>query len=122
MTENNHSEQSAFNFGVSYLMQIDHSFKMATQASADKDLEGWCSWSRAVFRYLSAKLSTEEDQEFITLFNAVYEQINRNGLKRKRMQIGLLLDEIDRQLKKKLQSKGMLLPSKNDPKYAILQT
>ena len=115
------SEQSAFNFAVEYLKSISKSLDMCKYAAASADTELWFSWLRTLYRELSAKTKKEEDEAFDVLFGEVRKLMTPQGKRTNAGEIMYKLDNIEIKLRKTLQKKGMLLPSKSDPRFAILE-
>lgn len=116
------SEESAFNFAVEYLRGISNSLKMCEQSAAIGNMDGWIHWLRISFRQLSAKTNPKEDKEFDDAFKEINILIN-DPIKRKKQRtlIFYKLDKLESKIRKRLQTKGMLLPSKADPRFAVLQ-
>jgi len=136
------SEESAFNFAVEYLKQISESLKMCSIYSVNQDIDNWCKWLRNCYRQLSVKLKPEEDKEFLgdykkkinikkltddiinpeeANFKNIYFLMKPEYRKRYFKTILFLLDALEVKIRRKLQERGMLLPSKSDPKFAILE-
>lgn len=135
------SSESAFNFAVEYLKQISESLKMCSYYSSQDDATNWVKWLRNCYRQLSVKLEKEEmdyiagkyDEE-ISLkeiqddpnqskhsnFRTVYFLMSPRNRNKNKSLVLYLLDGIEVKIRRKLQEKGMLLPSKSDPKFAIL--
>lgn len=130
-------EESIFNMAFAYLQRIDRLLYFCQEAATKQDVDAWLNYLRAVFRELSVKLKPEEKEEILGIKRT--EKINFNNLKEedatfsnlnrlindtqsrvnnKRI-ILFLLDELDMKVRAKLQKKGMLLPSKDDPRYAV---
>lgn len=136
------SEESVFNMALAYLARIDKLLYKCQESALVFDIDKWVGYLRGVFRELSAKLNEKEiaeiagkyDDEFnieeltdenITdkeaTFRNIYRLINnREYRKRYRSKILFLLDALEIKIRKSLQAKGMLLPSKSDPRYAVL--
>lgn len=136
------SDESAFNFAVEYLKQISETFKMCSFYAVHEDVDNWCKWLRNLYRQLSIKLKDEEDKAFLGDYN---EKIDFEKLKDQFIEddeatfkniyflmkpelkiqykstILFLLDRLEVKIRKKLQERGMLLPSKADPRFAILE-
>lgn len=116
------SDESVFNFAVEYLKGISNSLKMCEQMAAASMPEGWIHWLRITFRQLSAKTKETEDDDFDKEFREINKLINNPvTLKTNRALIFYKLDKLETKIRKMLQKKGMLLPSKEDPRYAVLQ-
>jgi len=136
------SQESAFNFAVEYLKQISESLKMCSFASANEDPHEWSKWLRNCYRQLSVKLEDEEIAEIIGKndvnlshkdivenpqkkeninFRSIYHLMQPQYYKTHKSIIMFLLDSLEVRIRRKLQQKGMLLPSKSDPKFAILE-
>jgi len=118
------SEESAFNFAVEYLKGISESLKMCKSACAESNPYEWYKWLRIVFREASVKLTDDEKSSEIDDFNndfkAIVELLNSPNRMNKNKAM-TLLDNLEIKLRRKIQERGMLLPSKSDPKFAILQ-
>jgi hypothetical protein len=116
------SQESAFNFALEYLKDISTSLKMCKQYACLGNADGWIAWLRIVYRELACKTMKKEDDEFDEAFREINRLMNSPAEKLKqRTQILFLLDQLEIKIRKKLQEKGMLLPSKDDPRYAVLQ-
>ena len=116
------SDQSAFNFAYEYLKQIKLSLDYCTQMAIAENMDGWMKWIRAVYRQLAAKLNENETEEFESLFKEVYSLLNDIDKRiDEKPTILSKLDSLEIKIRQRLQKKGMLLPSKEDPKFAILQ-
>jgi hypothetical protein len=116
------TEESVFNFAVEYLKGISNSLKMCEQSAALGSMDGWISWLRIAYRQLGAKTSKAEDNDFNKDFREINKLIN-NRLERitKKSYIFYLLDNLELKIRKELQKKGMLLPGKEDPRFAVLK-
>jgi hypothetical protein len=116
------SDESAFNFAVEYLKRISNALLMCEQYATIGSDTNWISWLRVVFRQLSCKTKPTEDEEFNQDFREINKLMNNPGDRiRNRSKILYMLDRLETKLRKKLQAKGMLLPSKEDPRFAVLQ-
>lgn len=136
------SEESFFNMAIAYLMRIDKLLYKCQESAIQQDINGWRQHLRGVYRELSVKLNPDEEEYIegkiedvvnlktlldkeITYKEATFSNINYLAnnpeiyAKYKGI-ILLLLDKLEIKLRKLLQKKGMLLPSKSDPKYAVL--
>lgn len=119
---NFHTEESAFNFAVEYLRDISTSLKMCKQYASFGNIDGWVAWLRIVYRELSCKTNDDEDDDFDNDFRKINRLMNNPSTKLKnRVEILYLLDQLEKKIRKTLQKKGMLLPSKEDPRFAVLQ-
>ncbi len=116
------TEESVFNFAVEYLKGIRDSLKMCEQMAAMSNAEGWISWLRITFRQLSAKTNSKEDEDLNKHFKTINLLINNpEERKTKRTYIFYLLDKLETKIRKQLQTKGMLLPTKEDVRFAVLK-
>ncbi len=136
------SEESVFNFAVEYLKQISECLKMCSYYATHDDADNWTKWLRNLYRQLSIKLKDEEDKEFIgdyekeinleeltdniiepeeATFRNIYFLMKPQYRKKYNRQILFLLDKLEIKIRRKLQERGMLLPSKADPRFAILE-
>ena len=116
------TDESAFNFAIEYLKRISNALMMCEYyATLGSDTQ-WVSWLRVVFRQLSCKTKAIEDEDFNEDFREINKLMNNPGDRlRNRTKILYMLDQLETKLRKKLQAKGMLLPSKEDPRFAVLQ-
>ena len=116
------SDESAFNFAVEYLKDISSSLKMCKQYASLGNADGWIAWLRIVFRELSCKTHPDEDEDFNKDFREINALLNNPKTKiTERTKILFLLDRLETKLRKMLQKKGLLLPSKEDPRFAVLK-
>ena len=116
------TEESAFNFAVEYLKDISNSLKMCKQYATLGNIDGWVGWLRVVYRELSCKTNPKEDEDFNNVFQEINKLMNSPAERiKQRTKILFLLDQLEIKIRKKLQAKGMLLPSKEDPRFAVLQ-
>jgi len=122
MNNNFRSEESAFNFAVEYLKDISTSLKMCKQYASNSNVDGWIAWLRITYRELACKTNKEEDEAFNIRFQEINKILNSPGERLKqKTKVLYLLDQLEIKLRKALQAKGMLLPSKADPRFAILE-
>lgn len=136
------SEESVFNMALAYLKRIDMLLYKCQEASMAQDIDRWLAYLRGVYRELAAKLSDAEMDEIAGKYNDkfdidkltdsnitkqeatfrnIYRLSNDNNMRRKNKSlIFFLLDALEIKIRQKLQAKGMLLPSRSDPRYAVL--
>ena len=116
------SSESAFNFAVEYLKSIKQSLDAAKISAVRQDIDGWYRWVRAAYREVALMTKPEEDDVFEEDFKEINILINdpTSRIKEKR-QILFLLDKLEIKIRKTMQSKGMVLPKKSDPRYAVLE-
>jgi len=135
------SEESAFNFALEYLKQISESLRMCSIYSVNEDISNWAKWLRNTYRQLSVKLKPEMDKDFLgddtlieserilkgevtekdATFKTIYFLMKPEYNKSHSKLILYLLDRLEVKIRRELQNKGMLLPNKSDPRYAILE-
>jgi len=115
------TDESAFNFAVEYLKQISESLKMCKYSAQAKDVDYWYDALRTVYRELSVKTNDEEDKEFEEAFKEITKMLNSDDRYEKHPEIMYYLDRLEIKCRKTLQQKGMLLPGKSDPKFAVLE-
>jgi len=136
------SEESVFNFALEYLKQIADALKMCCVYSTNQDVTNWCKWIRVLYRQLSIKLKPEEEADILgdnskpvditrlldnvidddeANFKNIYFLMKPEYLIQYKQTILFLLDRLEVKIRKMLQQKGMLLPSKADPRFAILE-
>lgn len=116
------TNESVFNVAVEYLKRLLRAFDMCERSSSEGNMELWLKWLRTAYRILSVKFEEEEDEYFEKKFKEIYKLYNNKETRITKKQIILSkLDKIEIKLRKKAQEKGMLLPSKDDPNFAILE-
>ena len=138
-----YQEESVFNMALAYLKRIDKLLYLCQQAATQENMGEWIKYLRGVYREASVKLNDYEKKEIVgdytekinlkTLtdsiitpeeanFKNIYYLINDPRLKIKnKSTILFLIDALEIKIRGKLQKKGMLLPSKDDPRMAITQ-
>jgi len=137
------SDQSAFNFATEYLRDISWSFKICKKARFTEDIDLWLKALKGLYAEVSVKLSETEEKEFLgdqnqkvdfkkltdniiekeeANFKNINTLINNPEFKFKyRKIIFYLLDTLEIKLRRVAQKKGMLLPSRADPRFAVLE-
>lgn len=135
-------EESVFNMALAYLKRIDKILYFCQQSAMSGNIDNWTNNLRGVYRELAVKLNDEEKKDITgtdktvnpqTLtddvieeseanFKNIYFLVNNPALKNEHKRtIMFLLDALEIKIRTKLQDKGMLLPSKQDPTRAILK-
>jgi hypothetical protein len=134
------SEESVFNMALAYLQRIDKLLYMCQEGAMTQNIPMWINALRGVYRELSVKLNDKEKEEILgneckliniskeknyndfcnfrninSLFNDPYNSRNNKHI------ILYLLDQLEIKIRFRLQEKGMLLPSKDDPRFAVLK-
>lgn len=137
----NQGEESVFNMALAYLARIDKLLYKTQEAAINQDIDQWRIHLRAVYRELAVKLRPEERITILGDRNKVYDLkklldlnitddeatflnidrvANNQTLKAKYKYVILyLLDALDVKIRTNLQKKGMLLPSKDDNRFAV---
>lgn len=138
------SEESVFNMAMAYLKRIDLILYKCQDAARMQNLDGWRSELRALWRELSVKIKSGEEEKdivgdpskpidyktlidnFVKPEEANFRNIdalaNRNEFRHRYKQIIFyLLDALEVKMRRKLQEKNMLLPSRADPRFAVLE-
>jgi len=143
MAGERYSEESVFNMALAYLKRIDRILYFCQEAASRQDMDRWLTYLRGVYREVSVKLDDNEKKSVLgdplkkinlkTLtddfieekeanFKNIYFLINNRKLRISHKQIILfLIDALDVKIRGLLQKKGMLLPSKDDPNFAVLK-
>jgi len=136
------SEQSVFNMAMAYLQRIDRLLYKCQEMALSQNVDNWRLHLRGVYRELSVKLNPDEDKDivgdpsvkinfqtlidnFIKPEEANFRNIDylcNNPMIRIKYKTTILylLDALEVKMRRKLQEKGMLLPSRADPRFAIL--
>ena len=115
---------------------------MCSYYAVNEDIDNWCKWLRNAYRQLSIKLKEKEDVDFLgdykeridfkkltdniiedkeANFKNIYFLMKPEYKRNHKKVILFLLDKLDIKIRRKLQERGMLLPSKADPRFAILE-
>lgn len=126
---------------LAYLKRIDKLLYLCQQSAMAGDIESWTNNLRGVYREVSVKMNDDEREKILgqkviidfkkltddnikdeeANFKNIYHLINNRATRIKnRRTIMFLLDALEVKLRSKLQEKGMLLPSKQDPTKAVL--
>lgn len=116
------SSESAFNFAVEYLKSLKQSLDAAKFCAVRQDIDGWYNWILAANRELSLMTSTTEDEEFtkdVSEINKMMNNPHERVIKKREILNKLHLLEV--KIRKKMQQKGMVLPKKSDPRFAVLE-
>lgn len=82
----------------------------------------WLQDLRALYRETSIKIHEDEDKEVLSDFQDIYSIANnRARMITERGTILLKLDNLEVKLRRILQKRKMLLPTKDDPRWAVLK-
>lgn len=116
------SDESEFNMAFAYLKRIDTLLYACQDSALKYEPNSWLTNLRGVYRELSVKLKEPEMIELEKYFVEIYTILNdhANAYRNKSLALSKI-DALDIKLRKKLQERGMLLPSKDDPRYAVLK-
>lgn len=137
------SDESVFNMAMAYLKRIDILLYKCQDAARAQDIDRWRSELRAVWRELSVKIKPEEEKDILgdpdkdipikelldkyikpeeATFRSIDILANNQEIKSLyKSKILHLLDALDIKMRRKLQERGMLLPNRADPRFAILE-
>ena len=137
------SEESVFNMALAYLQRIDKLLYKCQESALGHNIDSWRDNLMAVYRELSVKLKANEKEEIFgklsdnidirkvcdlniesseVNFITINKLANNPTLKIKHKSIIFyLLNELDIKIRGKLQERGMLLPSKEDARFAVLK-
>ncbi len=134
-----YEEESIFNMALAYLKRIDKLLTLCDIHSMNKDIEKWNNTLLTLYREISIKLKTIEREDLtgmdetkidnieninLTEEHATLNNINRlinnpGHLQIYRKHILFLLHSLEIKMRTYMQSKSLLLPSKDDPRRAI---
>ena len=142
MAEDQYQAESVFNMALAYLKRIDKLLYLCQQSAMSGDVDNWTKNLRGVYREASIRLTEEEEvdvegniEDKIDIakltdpiiekseanFRNIYFLLNNASLKlRHKRTLMFLLDTLEIKIRKIMQKKNMLLPSKNDPTKAVL--
>ncbi len=129
-------QESIFNMALAYLKRIDKLLYLSDMCAMQGNADKWTNTLNILFRELCVKLQpdeiselTGEDKDIEFIINHYDQCINFRSLnklcnhprysKTKRKILLYLLNELEMKIRIKMQVKGMLLPSKDDPRRAI---
>ena len=131
-----YQEESIFNMAFAYLKRIDKLLYLCDLSSKNHDVYEWTNILNILFREIVVKLTDDEikifegeqmDIKFI--INNLDDCVNFRSVnllcnnirysKVYRKELLYLLNKLEMNLRIKMQKKGMLLPSKDDPRRAI---
>ncbi len=136
-----HQAESVFNMALAYLKRIDKLLYLCQQSAMMGNVDNWTNNLRGVYREASVRLTEDEKDDILgkkyqvdvdklidseitndeTNFKSIYFLLNNPTLKIKHKRVIMfLLDGLEIKIRKRLQEKGMLLPSKNDPTKAVM--
>jgi hypothetical protein len=134
------TDESYFNMAIAYLIRIDKILTACWYCSYRKDIDGWQKNLRALYREICVKMNPAEEKDLLGNMNdppienfkyITTAQVNFTNLNRlindpeksvtNRREILYLLDQLEVKLRKHCQTKGMLLPGKSDPNFAVLE-
>jgi len=108
--------ESAFNFAVAYLKQIDETLRICKISQLNKNVGRWLDALHVLHTELSLKTTDPEDTEIFEKFKEINNLINKD---QSDTSVLTKLMELDMKLRKLIQKKGMALPSKDDPRWAV---
>ena len=116
------SDESAFNMAFAYLKRIDKILYYCWSHSRERNIDGWLQDLRALYRELSVKLKDDEDKDIQQMFKDINVICNDRARFLNERKVALFkLDQLEVKMRRLLQKRGMLLPSKSDPRFAILE-
>ena len=138
-----YTEQSVFNMALAYLERINKLLYLCSKAAMDNNIDGWSSTLRAVYREASIRMTPDEEKNILgdplkiidikKLTDHIIEPDEANfrninfllndsvGRIKNRKVIMFLLDALEIKLRRLMQKKNMLLPSKDDPRRSIME-
>ena len=111
-----------FNSALGVVIRINTLLNYCMECANEFDSFGWFQYLHSLRREISSKLKEKEDEEIQDLLDDVEEDCySSSKMKRHSMPKELYkkLDRIERILRKKADSVGLLVPDKNDPKYSL---
>lgn len=114
----NNEGQSAFNFAIAYLKQIDETLRICKIAQINRNKTLWLSALHTLHTELSLKTTSEEDELIFNKFKEINKTIKDSP---ESPEVLEKLMKLEMELRKTIQKKGMALPSKDDPRWAVLK-
>lgn len=116
------TQESAFNFAVEYLKSIKQSLDAAKFHAVKQDIDGWYHWLLASYREISLLTDKDEDEEFEKSLKEINLLMNNPATRvTQKRQILQMLHSFEMKIRKSMQNKGMVLPKKSDPRFAVLE-
>jgi len=130
------SDESVFNMALAYLKRIDKLLNYCSYYSMQRDIQNWFDTIMALYREISIKISDEEGKDIVgervtiidskicepknaTVSNINYLMNNKRSMILRRKEILFYLHHLEIIIRKIMQKRGMLLPSKDDISVAI---
>ena len=116
------SEESVFNMAFAYLERINKLLYYCQQCAIRQDIDQWITYLRALQREMSIKLDDKELEQSEINFKKVFELMKTFEMKHaNRQKILISLHNLEISIRRIMQKKNMLLPSKSDPRFAVLR-
>ncbi len=116
------SNESVFNMAFAYLKRIDKILYFCWLHGRAGAAIPWLHDLRALYRELSIKLNEDEEKGILVAFEDIYKITNdRMEAITQRQKILHMLDQLEVKMRKILQLRKMLLPTKDDPRWAVLK-
>lgn len=118
---NNAQTESVFNTALAYLeSQISDILKLCQQAAMQENPNNWLIGLYALDRSLSVKTSDAEDEELSNSLDQIGKLLMTKDPHNKSKAL-MLCHNLDKRMRRIAQKKGMLLPSRDDPRFAVLK-
>jgi len=116
------SDESVFNMALAYLIRIDRLLNMAQDAALQMNMDSWLNNLRGIEREISVKTNEEEDKDLEKDFNEINKfMANPQNKISNKQTILMQLHRLDKKMRRLMQKKGMLLPSKENAMFAVLK-
>lgn len=117
------AQESVFNQALQYLeQQVTDILKECQRTAMIQDVQGWLTCLYALDRSLSVKTSDEEDEMLMKDLNDIASYFtNQQNISRNKTIVLSKLHTLDKKMRRMAQKKGMLLASRDDPRFAVLK-
>jgi len=119
--------QAQFNAGYLSVQRLNEVLRNCNHYASQGQLTEWWQWLQVLNREVSTKLSDKEIEETNKLRGQVIEALNEHGkaqhnninLEKAEGKLWFFLDKLDVWLRRKADLRGLLVPDRKDPSFAV---
>lgn len=113
-------QESLFNPALKYVESLAHLMDALDVMFLKSDLDGAYRVLMRIYNRVEHKFNEEECKPMIKLINEAIPLLNKQKTKNAG-ELNEILNNLDRELKRAMNKKGLLMPSKEDPRFAVLK-
>jgi len=114
-------DKAAFNMALAYLQRLDIILKTCNEAAIKEDFKHWHNSVLALYRELSPQLNVELEEQFLSLMKSAHKvDVSLKNKERVHQYNPIVLTRAETFLRRAMHSKGLLMPSADDPGMAVL--